>query len=286
VLFVALGREQPRTARPAPATTTPAEAPRDVPAPAGPRVSEVPGLRLHAAEGARWDLVSDANENRLTLASGSIWISYDRATARRVLVVEAPGVVVTVRGTILFVSATQAGVDVGVLVGAVSVRREVEGETIVRAGLVLSPSGALRPVAPAERVPATEWLQGSRPAAARAPQPAAPASPAPAPPGPEDAYRDAESALSSGDARRAETVLTALVLAWPASPQAVTARLELARLYARPLGRPDLAVESLRAYLAASPAGPAAEAARAEVCRLLPRARRDIEPVCAASASP
>ena len=245
--------------------------------------SPEPGVAVRAPEGARWDF--DRATRKLTLHEGAIWVSVEHGASGRPLSAEGPGLRVTVTGTVLFLRTTTTGTDVGVLSGHVLVRPATGAPEPLRAGWVRLASGETRVVEQDERHPAREWLPHAPDApiaqrAAAIPREA----PEPLPAGPPtaaDLYRGAEEALATGDAGRAADQLRRLVQTWPMTPEAGTARLELARLYAGPLHRPELAIAQLRRFLASRDAGGAASAARAELCRLLPPDERVVEASCA-----
>jgi hypothetical protein len=98
------------------------------------------------------------------------------------------------------------------------------------------------------------------------------------PPGPSvagDIYLEAERALAGGRPAAAARILEDLIERLPETPEAQSARLELGRLYAGPLGQPAHAVVHLSAFVEIERDPSARGAAKGLLCSLVPAAERD-----------
>lgn len=293
---------------------------RSVRAPAMVEASPAPGLRLRATAGTVWRLDGGAQDPVLVVDRGAVYLSVAPRPAGHALQVHARGVVVRVVGTVLFVRAPSAPgpVEVGVMRGVVMVEPAGGAPRRLEAGLQWTAPHRIAPLAGRDRAVVRRWLAAPEHPAVASVQPARVAPPAGAPalsgavapgasresplPGrgphghapPEVAqaqddprgpqplsYDDAERALAAGDASAAAALLEGVVATRAGTLDADTARLELATLYAGPLGRTDRALAHLRALLAVNPTGPGREAARRLLCRLAPE-----DAVCTISGTP
>ena len=268
--------------------------------------SPAPGIRLRATAGTIWRLDGGAQDPVLAVDRGAVYLSVAPRPAGHPLRVRAPGVVVRVIGTVLFVRAGQDPTEVGVARGVVLVEPVGGAPQRLEAGLQWTAPHRITPIAARDRRVVRGWLatsahapvasstpiaepvateqpapiasrEPSAPGAERrAPAPAEiPAAAEPVPPdgarGPQPlSYQDAERALAAGDARAAAALLEGVVAARPGTLDADTARLELANLYAGPLAHTDRAVAHLRVLLGGNPTAPGREAARRLLCRLAP----------------
>jgi hypothetical protein len=257
---------------PAPAPPPPAPAPAPAPPAAEyQRFQPVPELELLAASGSSWTLSSNTLPWRLVLRSGELFVHF-RGRPGLMLIAEAPGVSVRVTGTVFKLAATAEGAVVGVLEGRVIVSA-TSGETMsLAAGQERAPSGGVRALTPDEAAFVAEWLPSEPPIAPRprpgARQQATIAAPSPSPSA-DALYADAERAMGAHDPATAAAALEELLRARPGSPQAGSARLDLARLYLGPLGRRDRAVALLREVIAAAPSDSDVLAARRLLCGAL-----------------
>ncbi len=245
-------------------------------------VQAATSLFLGTAPGTAYRTEQKGTRYVLTLSRGTVWIRFGKTESIQDLVIEAPGVVVNVIGTVLTVDAApDRPTTVGVLRGHVRIHPAGGEERSLGEGSLFSVGDrALRSMDTARRNQAAKWLVSLATESAedtadltetaeattdseprRAPSPDHPREVV-------DLYRQAEAHMASKDFAKAAKLLERIIALAPVSARADTARLDLARIYTRSLDRPERAEKHLKAYLARHPKAPNAPMIKRQLCEL------------------
>lgn len=245
-----------------------------------------------ASNAARYEL-GGTTEAVLDVAAGTVLVEFIPASADDRLHVTAPGLEADVVGTVFFVTTDGVRSELGVFVGGVRIAGGDRGETLLGAGTAMVDDGMVVPLsAGAYDAAATKIDLDAHRVAIEAAGVAFAASAA----ADEDSEADstdphtlevlrarADEALRGGELSRAARLLeSGVARLGPDHPWALTARLDLARIYSRRLDRPEAAMGHLRAFLAAAPTDVAAPRVRAELCALLGGVASS-DPACAST---
>ncbi len=241
-------------------------------------------LELGVEEGTSWSFRENDARLFLEIESGTLLVQFHHLPQGRDLVVQGPGAEVQVVGTVLMVRAnTTETMEVAVIEGQVEVKGA--GETVtLTAGQQRTSQGNIVEMSRLDEELARIWLEDKEAPEdnARAPKARRGQRPHRAhnqggaqvedteliPMNVRDLYGLAEKELSRGNRPKAARLLEELIAKAPNSAPADTARLDLARLYFGPLGRPEQARGHLNAYLKRHPTGDKSELVRQMLSKL------------------
>ncbi len=259
-------------------------------------------LILGVSKGARYSVDMSRESYRLNLKRGRVWIRFIHSSKERGLTVSGPELTVEVVGTVLVVEVDEGdAATVGVLEGKVKVTPKRGDTILLSAGDVRKPTGRVVSMADGLKEQAAVWqaeLMGEGDALverADAKEGADVEGETVSPKCEEgtvpgctqahtkkltDMYAVAEGHMQKGAFKAAAKTLERLIKEAPRSTRADTARLELARIYAKRLDQPDKASHHLEAYLKRHPSGQRSTLVRKQLCRLSENNEIDVQVRC------